>query len=218
MQSGGGLDANGHTLTLKGSSPQTLTGALSFFRLTLDKAAMDNTVTVVGSLTVTDLLTINQGTLLSASDYVDVVIEVAGALVLTKDITVSGNWTNNGGSGLAFDPKNFKVTFDGAGTPQTLGGSQSTVFYDLEIAPGANLVLAKLPSATHSIVNNGLLTEVQSLTPGTLYGFLIGGETVPTAVTLRNFTAQAAGGLPLALGGLLGGLAVFGVLRLRRVR
>ena len=44
-------------------------------------------------------------------------------LQLTGDITVSGNWTNNG----TFQSGNYTVTFDGS-TAQSISGSESTFF------------------------------------------------------------------------------------------
>ena len=69
-------------------------------------------------------LNIVDGTFESASDYHDVTIASGATLELTGDITVSGNWTNNG----TFTAGSHTVTFDGS-TAQSISGSNS--FYNL---------------------------------------------------------------------------------------
>jgi hypothetical protein len=194
VQAGGSLDPNGFTLTATGDSNQTFTGSpLTLANLTLNKDATGNTVTIAGTLVVTGTLTLTQGTLISASDYVDVVIEPAGALTLSNDITVSGNWTHDGALG-SFVTNNHKVTFDGtSGAPQTIGGGTQSEFYDLVIAAGADVILATLPYAGHSVENYGKLSETKYLDSFESVDFLMISETLYQGVTissLGNFNAS----------------------------
>ncbi|MBK8302638.1 MAG: InlB B-repeat-containing protein [Chloracidobacterium sp.] len=114
---------------------------------------------------VTGTLNIISGNYVGHSDYNDVVIEAAGTLTLTDATTVSGNWTNNGGT-LA---GNFTVTFDGGGAQSVTG---STSFYGLAFAPGARTITFQAGStqtATNSFAANGtsgnLITMVSSSSP-----------------------------------------------------
>jgi len=78
------------------------------------------------------LLHVQDGIFLSASDYHDVQIDGNGALELSGDVTVGGDWINNGG---ILTPNGHAVMFNGAGS-QTLGGSSATSFHDLVINDG----------------------------------------------------------------------------------
>ena len=71
-------------------------------------------------------MNVTDGIFESASDYHDVIIASGATLELTGDITVSGNWTNNG----TFTAGTYGVTFDGS-TAQSISGSNT--FYDLTI-------------------------------------------------------------------------------------
>ncbi|MCA9970197.1 MAG: hypothetical protein KC425_08275, partial [Anaerolineales bacterium] len=156
----GTLDANNKTVTLSGSGDQTLTGpALNFYRLTINKTNKTDTVYIVGKLKVSRKLSIARGKLRSASDYVDVEILVDGTLELSSDITVGGDWTNDG----SLIANTYTVTFDGAAL-QTLGGSAPTAFYNLTIAPGASVFMATLPTAGGSVTNEGTISQTMTLT------------------------------------------------------
>ena len=96
------------------------------------------------------LLQIQSGIYSSHSDYADVTIDLGATFSLAADITVSGNWTNNG----TFNANGFKVTFDGT-TNQSISGSTSTVFATLAIsntgAGGSNTV-----SLSQNIIDTAL--------------------------------------------------------------
>lgn len=97
----------------------------------------NNIVTGNSGQIVTGTLQVQTGVYSSASDYHDVVINSGAEFSLTGDITVSGNWTNNG----TFTHNNHKVTFDGSNNTQIINGSTS--FYDLAINhSGAGSVIA----------------------------------------------------------------------------
>ena len=162
----GTLVPNGKTVTLTGSAAQTLKGSppnMTFYNLVVNKTNAGDTVTIDGKLKVTKKLTITKGKLVSASDYGDVEIGPAGTLELTSDITVGGNWTNNG----AFIPNSHAVTFDGT-TLQTLDGSVATSFYRWVINATAQVFVAAVPTAADSVDNSGVLSQTQAVNNATV--------------------------------------------------
>jgi hypothetical protein len=88
------------------------------------------TKTLGGSIDVNGDLTISAGTL-AASTY---------------DITLAGDWTNNG----TFTHANRKVTFDGAATQEITDGNPTT-FYDLEINNGTNVIISENATVTNVV-------------------------------------------------------------------
>ncbi len=163
IELGGNLDVqgtlvpNGKTVTLTGDQAQTLKGSppnMTFYNLVVNKTNASDTVTIDGKLKVTKKLTIKKGKLISASDYTDVVIEAAGTMQLGSDITVSGDWTNDG----TFIPNGHTVTFEGT-TLQTLAGGVATPFYRWVIAAGAQVNVVTVPTASDSVENNGELRQ-----------------------------------------------------------
>lgn len=168
VQGGGSFDANGKTVTLTGSTAQTLTGnPLTFYRLTINKDAKTNTVTVSGKLAVTKKLTITKGKLISASDYGDVEIATDGELQLTSDVTVGGNWTNDG----TFTHGNHIVTFDGSAL-QTIDGANPTPFYDFVVDTDAQVYLSTIPTAANTFTNNGVISQTQMVGVSSSASFL----------------------------------------------
>jgi hypothetical protein len=127
------------TVTFNGAAGQTIGGANVFQNLTINNAGATDKVDASGStaLTVNGTLRIQDGVFVSKSDYTHVQIDPGAALELSGDVTVAGNWTNNG----TFIPYGHKVTFDGAGI-QTVGGSSVTGFHALALAGGSSLALA----------------------------------------------------------------------------
>jgi Calx-beta domain/Right handed beta helix region/Domain of unknown function (DUF4214) len=119
----------------------------------------NNTVTGNSGQAVSGTLTVQSGVYSSASDYVDVVIAAAGTLSLAANITVSGNWTNDG----TFTSNGFGVTFDGNAN-QSISGSSSTSFSALTISNtgggGSNIVsLAQPISDTSLNVTSGVFDQ-----------------------------------------------------------
>ena len=115
----GTLTKSTGTVTLDGLSAQTITGTFNPYNLTIA-----NSVSVdasgATSLIVDNQLAVNAGTFTSASDYHHVSIASGATLELSGDITVSGNWSNDG----TFTHNNHTVTFDGvAAQSVTAGGS-----------------------------------------------------------------------------------------------
>ncbi|HWP53318.1 MAG TPA: CARDB domain-containing protein, partial [Pyrinomonadaceae bacterium] len=140
----------------------------------------NNTVTNNANQVVTGTLEIVTGIYSSHSDYVDVLIDVGGTLTLAADITVSGNWTNNG----TFNNGGFKVTCDGA-TNQTIGGSNPSAFATLAIsntgAAGNNTVsLAQNISDTALNVTSGVFDQ------GASYNLASGAVTISGGATWKD--------------------------------
>jgi phosphodiesterase/alkaline phosphatase D-like protein len=163
------------TFTLTGSGSQTLTGnPLTFYRLTVNKDAPSDSVTISGKLKVTKKLTVTRGKLISASDYSDVSIEAEGTLELTNDISVAGDFTNNG----TFTANGHAVTFDG-GLAQNLTLSTVTSFYDLVVGPGTLLIETEtLDNAviSHTLTNLGTIRKTQPVTAADDYYFGLAGK------------------------------------------
>lgn len=114
------------TITFNGTN-QTLSGNTTFANLTINTSGSPNTVSAAGStLAVTGLLRVQSGTFTSATQFGDVQIDAAGTLTLSGDISVSGNWTNNG----TFNNGGFTVTFNGTAA-QAISGSATTSFSGL---------------------------------------------------------------------------------------
>jgi hypothetical protein len=188
VQGTGKLEVGAHILTLNGavtcgtinsaatgtviygrSGDQSVcAGAYGYLQI-----STGGTKTASGSVTVLDTLTVGSGaTFVSASDYNNVVID--GTMSLTADITVSGNWTNNG----TFTPGSYTVTFDGTGT-QTIGGGSATGFYNLVIASTSTTVIpiTATPTVANTLTNNGALQQTRTAGAGstTVYLHLTNG-------------------------------------------
>ena len=115
--------SNSRTVTFNGANnTQTIAGSTSFKNLTINHTG-SNGVTAAGStLTVTGLFHLVSGSFTSATQYADVTIDANTTLVLSGDILVSGNWTNNG----SFTPGGFTVTFNGTGAQTITTGGTGT--------------------------------------------------------------------------------------------
>ncbi len=147
----GTLEAGTSTVHFTGSGNNTLGGISTntFYNLLISKQS-DGSVTASGTLEVTNQLTVVEGSFTSASDYHDVLIEASGLLVLANDISVSGNWTNNG----TFTPETNTVTFNGTAM-QTLDGSTETGFYSLTTDNLAGVQLGNNQAVSHLLTLAG---------------------------------------------------------------
>ena len=136
---GNGFTPTGGTVEFSGSAAQaiSLASGNNFYDLKINNSNATDEVYAQGSaLVVSNHLNITDGIFYSASDYHDVTIASGSTLQLTGDITVSGNWTNNG----TFQSGNHTVTFDGS-TAQSISGSDSTFFGNLTINNSSNEVI-----------------------------------------------------------------------------
>jgi hypothetical protein len=139
----GTLAAGTSTVTFSGSGANTLGGTSTntFYNLVISKESVGE-VTASGNLEVIHQLTVEDGTFNSASSYHDVLIESSGSLLLTEDITVSGNWTNNG----TFTHGGYTVTF--TGFDKTIAGNNATAFSTLTLANGSKITGTVAPTAS----------------------------------------------------------------------
>lgn len=146
--------AAGHTLTgstveFNGASAQLLpAGFPTYNNLTLNNAAG---ATGVAGLSVNSLLRVQAGTFTTASDFNHVQIDPGATLNAGGDMTVSGDWTNQG----TFTPNTRTVTFDGGGS-QAIAGA--TTFYNLTIAN-----TAATPSDSTDVDSDTALTVQNAL-------------------------------------------------------
>ena len=187
------------TVELTGGADQTLAatapGTLTFYNLKVNKSPTTAKVTATSKLKASKKLTITSGKLVSASDYGDVFIDTDGELQLTSDITVSGNFTNNGA--LSGD---FGITFDG-GTEQNLSLLGATVFYNLTVAAGTTLIETDPNDnavVTGTLVNHGVLRKTQPVIGTGEYIFGLAGLLVgDTSDWLSIIVSDLTGGSPL---------------------
>jgi hypothetical protein len=215
----GTLVPNGKAVTLTGSTAQTLIGnPLTFYKLVINKTNKTDTATIVGHLKVTSRTMITKGKLITASDYLDIDIDLDGTLALTTDITVGGSLIVTG----TLQTNGHTITFDGV-TQQTIGGSAATTFAGLTISntlgvslTGSTAITGTLDLYTGTLTVAGPALDLSGtstgggdlvgparrsgLTPGTTYAFGNGsvaltfgvGGTIPGAVTVTlQMTAPA---------------------------
>lgn len=165
---------NSRTVTFSGAERQIISWPTTFYDLTIANTSVDQKVEVNHPLVVEHLLLVQDGTLESGSDYHHVQIEPAGRLELTADVTVSGDWTDNGGR---LTSAGHRVTFDAAGT-QTFSGR--TIFHNVTVAAGSTLRLATdaILGFTGAIVPTGSL-DTQSNAPNTVLAAGSGARALP---------------------------------------
>jgi len=200
---------NDNTVILDGSNLQALIGSFSLYDLTVDNAHASaeidldacTALTVANDLSVTDgILGISTS---KADNVVDLSIGANGTLELNNDMTVSGNWDDDG----TFTPNSNQVTFDGAGA-QTLGGDSSTTFYDLSIDNSSDTVtLFSGITVNNSFtldsdlnLNGQTVTLGSTATASETTGVLFGTSgTIQTTRTLSNISSEDVGGLGAVL-------------------
>ena len=143
----GELTHNDQTVTCAGSGAQYLFGSLDFYDLTTNNSS-DKKVSAwwTTSLQVDNNLTVTDGAFYSKSDYNNVSIASEGTLELSGDITVSGDWDNDG----AFTHNDHKVTFDGD-VSQTIQGDNPTTFYDVTVNNTGGVVLGNSNTINHTL-------------------------------------------------------------------
>ena len=189
VEPGATFNANGKTVTLTGSNPQTLTGnPLNFYNLVLNKTNKTDRVTIVGKLKAAKKLTITKGSLISASDYGDLEIEGEGVMTLTHPISIGGSFTNSGELNTA----GFAVSFDGwleqsAGpnVEQTLTLNVLTSFDDLNVMTGTTLIEAVTDDHAYlngALTNYGVIRKTQPIARAAQYHFGLAGAYAEAAL------------------------------------
>jgi Divergent InlB B-repeat domain/YDG domain/Bacterial Ig-like domain (group 3) len=177
-----------------GDGLPTTVGNLTISNAGSDSPA-DNTVTGNGGQAVTGLLDVVDGVYESHSDYTDVTIAAAGTLTLTGPTTVSGNWTNNGGTLTG----NFPVTLDGA-TGQTITGN--TTFYALvksvTAAQTLNFAAGSTTTVSNSLTFNGTagnLLSLRSTIGGSQWNLIAAGTHTAGYVDVKDSNATGSSGV-----------------------
>jgi autotransporter-associated beta strand protein len=150
-----------YTGTVNQAVGNGLPGTVAIILIANTGGGGSNTVTGNSGQIVTGLLEVVAGIYSSASDYNNVQIDSGATLSLTADITVSGNWTNNG----TFNSNGFTVTFDGTSN-QTISGSSLTIF-GTGPAPSGGLALSNAAGLTLAV--NTQVDGALTLTSGDLF-------------------------------------------------
>lgn len=150
--SGSRTFSDGVNFVYNGNQSQDVGNALSqntAANITIDNtgASGNNSVSLNSNTIISGDLTITKG--------------VFSASANNRDFTLSGNWTNNGGS---YDGGNGTITFSGSN--QTIGGTTSTAFPDLEIDPGAKVTLNKSATAASLTLNTANASTSLTQTDG----------------------------------------------------
>jgi len=172
----GELTHHSQAVTCAGSHAQYLVGSLDFYDLVINNSSSDKKVNAwwTTSLEVDNNLTISDGIFYSKSDYNNVSIASDGTLELSGDITISGNWDNNG----SFTHNDHTVTFDG-NSSQTIQGDNPTTFYDMTVANTSGIVLGN-----SNTINNTL--DLNSNSKITL-----GSNTLTIGGSISNYDSDA---------------------------
>ena len=171
------------TVTLNTAAPANVS-ALSFYNLVISKAAQADTVTSTGGWTVTDLLTMTQGTWLAS----------------TFTHTIAGAWNSSSatftftaavGSTISLSPTaNPSITTKGIGTDP---------FYNLSLASGGSLATRVqatnnlgITAGTLTLNGNNLTVGVNltgnALTASASEAVIVGGSFTPAAFTAASST------------------------------
>ncbi|MCB0020905.1 MAG: cadherin-like domain-containing protein, partial [Anaerolineales bacterium] len=175
IEGGGTLDTttNHTTVTLTGSSDQTLTGDFTFYRLTVNKDNATDTVTINGSLKVQSKMRVRTGELVSASQYADVDIDASGTLSLTNVISVSGNMAITG----TLSTNGWGIIFNGA-KEQNLTLNTGTSFDDITVITGTTLIETNSYDyvwGVGTITNYGTIRKSQPVNATGYYYFGLAG-------------------------------------------
>jgi CSLREA domain-containing protein len=161
-----------------------LPGTIASLLISNTGSTGNNTVTGNGGQMVSGLLEIISGIYSSHSTYVDVQIDSSGTLSLAADITVSGNWTNNG----TFTPNGFKVTFDGTGAQTiTTGGvfaGKAFAGFAVNKSSGAATLAGDLSAATLDVTAGGF-------NQGASFAVATGAVNIGANGTWQNFGTGA---------------------------
>lgn len=150
----------GSTVEYNGASAQTLPANFA----TYNNLMINNTAGVSGvgvsGLNVNGLLRVQAGTFTSGGSYNSIQVDSGAGLNLSGDVTVSGNWLNDG----AFTANNHAVVFNG-GSGQTISGN--TTFYDFTKSPTAAQTMFFSSTGTqivaHSLTLKGTAGNLLSL-------------------------------------------------------
>ena len=156
-------------------------GATSIFPSLTINAAGTPSVNLNTAITVNGNLTIGNGATLAAN---------------AQNISLTGNWTNNGAAGAAFVGQGGTVTFNGSAA-QTIGGNR-TDFNTMTINSSATVVVpyGTTQPRANAVNNNGTLQQATAVGSGATVDFLkiqnVAASTTAIAALTSSTPAQAA--------------------------
>ena len=182
----GRFTPNGETVVFKGSGPQTISGAISFNNLTIDKTPATDTLDAGLGVRVVNLLDLTSGTFLvpTGSVFKDVTLGANGEMTLDSGavVQISGNSSNDG-----------KLSADGAtltvGGDVTNGGSISANSGSLTIT-GCLFNTGTASANGGTLAVGGCLTNSGDLSVNS--GTLTVGGSVSNTGTLSATSASVA--------------------------
>jgi hypothetical protein len=160
--SSGTFSAGTSTVTFNGSTNQTqpiISGFLHFYNINIDKAS--GTMTSEYTWVVDNNFNLSNGSFFPAGNSAFKNITIGGGGTLTAqsgNISVSGNWTNNGGT---FTPGAGTIVFNGA-VAQTIGGSNATMFNNLTDSNSAGVSL----NGVDAVIGGTLALGVNKISTG----------------------------------------------------
>jgi hypothetical protein len=208
----GTLTPNSNTVKFMGSNnTQTLSGATTFYNLTINHTGTGSVTATGSTLTVSNLIDILAGTFTSSSTYRDVQIESGATLASDGGtINVSGNWTNAG----TFTASTGTVNFNGS-TSATISGSSTTAFRNVIVNKGSNTTTELEATGPMNMSGNLTLTNgLFKLTHASAMAQFNTGPTIPsTAGIWINGGTLNGGNFSYTNNGLvrvLAGAATFG--------
>ncbi len=175
--SSGTFSAGTSTVTFNGSTNQTqpiISGFLHFYNINIDKAS--GTMTSEYTWVVDNNFNLSNGSFFPAGNSAFKNITIGGGGILTAqsgNISVSGNWTNNGG---AFTPGAGTIVFNGT-TAQTIGGSSATTFNNLTDSNSTGVSL----NGVDAIIGGTLALGVNKISTGA-NKIILSSTTAPTGV------------------------------------
>ncbi len=127
-------------------------------------------------------------------------IVIANTLnVGSVNLSVAGNWTNNG----TFTAGTGTVTFNST-SEQTIGGSTATAFNNLTINSGATVVIpaTNTPTVAGTLTNSGTLKQTQTVNNGTVpFLYITDGSGVDKYFGVEISTSNNLGSMTVAISG-----------------
>jgi|GEM_PF-3514085 len=190
-RTGGTFTPGTRTVTFDGTGDQTITGTNTFFNLTQDKAS-GGVNAVGGDQTISGTLSIISGAFTTDDDLNAVNIGVGGTLSLAGDISVNGDWNNDG----VLTQNGYQITFAGGGTLTITG---DTEFDSLNVASGTTLTLSGTLTVFGDFIIGGTMNAGTDSTV-TLSGS--GASVLSGTLTFFNLTINKTPGSVTASGSL----------------
>lgn len=156
ISGGGSLNANSRKVTFTGAGNVSISGTPTFYDLTINKTNSGDTVTINSGITVSNNLTMSEGTLdlnnTANSVGNDVVLNSGILLSGNNTLTISGSWDNNGGTYTA--QAGSTVLFNDNSKTSVVYGSNT--FINFSCATAGKLI--RFESGANQTVSNLTIT------------------------------------------------------------